>query len=190
MKTNFCICSNMTSAAYDLLYLNFKLFILLANDSINFSPLKDFKDVEFINEFNDIDINKKNRNIKNLDFRKNAFLFNHLPEEKLSFLTSGFDVRLEKNWSLVTKLYYDFELKKVTDNLIGLEYEDEGLLIGFAFRQSKEPDWRKMFLEQKRFQDQLYPEYSQEGIRIYLELKGLGSIGQKINQYIKPLKLQ
>ena len=76
MKTNFCICSNMTSAAYDLLYLNFKLFILLANDSINFSPLKDFKDVEFINEFNDIDINKKNRNIKNLDFRKNAFLFN------------------------------------------------------------------------------------------------------------------
>ena len=45
-------------------------------------------------------------------------------------------------------------------------------------------------LEQNRFQDQLYPEYSQEGIRIYLELKGLGSIGQKINQYIKPLKLQ
>ena len=121
---------------------------------------------------------------------RNSFLFNQLPEEKLSFLTSGFDVRLEKNWSLVTKLYYDFELKKVTDNLIGLEYEDEGLLIGFAFRQSKEPDWRKMFLEQNRFQDQLYPEYSQEGIRIYLELKGLGSIGQKINQYIKPLKLQ
>ena len=47
-----------------------------------------------------------------------------------------------------------------------------------------------MFLEQSTFQDQLYPEYSQEGIRIYLELKGLGSIGQKINQYIKPLKLQ
>ena len=42
MKTNFCICSNMTSAAYDL-YLNFKLFILLANDSINFSPLKDLR---------------------------------------------------------------------------------------------------------------------------------------------------
>ena len=83
-----------------------------------------------------------------------------------------------------------FELKKVTDNLVGLEYEDEGLLVGFAFRQSKEPDWRKMFLQQSRFQDQLYPEYSQEGIRIYLELKGLGSIGQKINQYIKPLKLQ
>ncbi len=121
---------------------------------------------------------------------RNSYLFNQLPEEKLSFLTSGFDVRLEKNWSLVTKLYYDFEIKKVTDNLIGLEYEDEGLLIGFAFRQSKEPDWRKMFLEQNRFQDQLYPEYSQEGIRIYLELKGLGSVGQKINQYIKPLKLQ
>ena len=33
----------MTSAAYDLLYLNFKLFILLANDSINFSPLKDLR---------------------------------------------------------------------------------------------------------------------------------------------------
>ena len=121
---------------------------------------------------------------------RNSFLFNQLSKEKLSFLTSGFDIRLEKNWSFVTKLYYDFELKKVTDNLVGLEYEDEGLLVGFAFRQSKEPDWRKMFLQQSRFQDQLYPEYSQEGIRIYLELKGLGSIGQKINQYIKPLKLQ
>ena len=43
---------------------------------------------------------------------RNSFLFNQLPEEKLSFLTSGFDVRLEKNWSFVTKLYYDFELKK------------------------------------------------------------------------------
>ncbi len=121
---------------------------------------------------------------------RNSFLFNQLSEEKLSFLTSGFDVRLEKSWSFVTKLYYDFELKKVTDNLIGIEYEDEGLLIGFAFRQSKEPNWQRMFLEQSKFQDQVYPEYSQEGIRIYLELKGLGSIGQKINQYIKPLKLQ
>ena len=74
-KTNFCICSNMTSASYDLLYLNFNLLVLLANDSINFSPLKNFKGINYAYDATNINIMKIKKNVKNLDFRKNAFLF-------------------------------------------------------------------------------------------------------------------
>ena len=76
LKTNFCICSNMTSASYDLYYLNFRILILLAGDSINFSPLKNIKGVEYVSKFDDISILKKDKNLNNLDFKKNAFLFN------------------------------------------------------------------------------------------------------------------
>ena len=75
MKTNFCICSNMTSASYDLLYLNFNLLVLLANDSINFSPLKNFKGINYAYDATNINTMKIKKNAKNLDFRKNAFLF-------------------------------------------------------------------------------------------------------------------
>ena len=77
LKTNYCICSNMTSAAYDIFYLNLKLLVVLTNDSINFSPLKDMKGVEYIGNFKDIKLKKKlNNNISNFNFNKNAFLFN------------------------------------------------------------------------------------------------------------------
>ena len=74
-KTNFCICSNMTSASYDLLYLNYHLLILLANDTVNFSPLKNFKGINYASDATNMNIMKIKKNTKNLDFKKNAFLF-------------------------------------------------------------------------------------------------------------------
>ena len=56
-------------------YLNFNLLVLLANDSINFSPLKNFKGINYAYDATNINTMKIKKNAKNLDFRKNAFLF-------------------------------------------------------------------------------------------------------------------
>jgi hypothetical protein len=69
----------MTSASYDLFYLNFHVYILLTNDVINFSPLKNFKGVKYIYNLDEIiknNINKnKNKKFKNKNFKKNALFF-------------------------------------------------------------------------------------------------------------------
>jgi len=78
--SHICISSSMTSASYDLFYLNFHVYILLTNDVINFSPLKNFKGVKYIYNLDEIiknNINKnKNKKFKNKNFKKNALFFN------------------------------------------------------------------------------------------------------------------
>ena len=63
--------------------------------------------------------------------------------------------------------------------MIGIEYENPGLIIGLALIESNGLDWSKLINENT------VNEYDQESFRIYFELKGLGSLGRKIDQYTK-----
>ena len=65
-KFKFAICSNMTSAVYDLLYLNIIPIVFLSSDSINFSPIKNLKGSIFVNNVDAFNIN---------NFKKKAFIY-------------------------------------------------------------------------------------------------------------------
>ena len=53
-----------------------------------------------------------------------------------------------------------------------------------ALIESNELDWFKLINENT------FNEYNQESFRIYFELKGLGSLGRKINQYTEKQSIQ
>ena len=77
-----------------------------------------------------------------------------------------------------TKFIYDLENSNLTNAVLGLEYENPGLRYGVALIHSKELDWAKVLNEN------IYDDYNQESFRIYFELKGLGSLGRPLDNYL------
>ena len=60
-----------------------------------------------------------------------------------------------------------------------MEYENPGLKLGFALIHSKELDWIKVINQS------IFENYNKDSFRIYFELKGLGSLGRPVENYLK-----
>ena len=69
--------------------------------------------------------------------------------------------------------------KKNITNIFSIDYENDGLILGIAYMKSLEPDWISI-LENNSFKD-----YHRDRIRLFFELKGLGSIGRPKDNYLK-----
>ena len=79
---------------------------------------------------------------------------------------------------------YDLKNSNLSNLVLGIEYENPGLIFGIALIESNELDWFKLINENS------FNEYNQESFRIYFELKGLGSLGRRINQYTEKNSIQ
>ena len=88
-------------------------------------------------------------------------------------------LNFSKNWSGGFKVISDIERKKNITNIFSIDYENDGLILGIAYMKSLEPDWISI-LENNSFKD-----YHRDRIRLFFELKGLGSIGRPKDNYLK-----
>jgi hypothetical protein len=70
-------------------------------------------------------------------------------------------------------------MKKNVSNVFSIDYENDGLIIGMAYMKTLELDWVSI-LENKSFND-----YHKDRIRLFFELKGLGSIGRPKENYLR-----
>ena len=86
-------------------------------------------------------------------------------------------IYLTERTSFHSKIEYDVKNSNLSNLVLGIEYENPGLIFGLALIESNELDWFKLINENT------FNEYNRESFRIYFELKGLGSLGRKINQY-------
>ena len=108
----------------------------------------------------------------------NAFLLNSTSEKKINQIDFEFKLKGNYKYDLSTKFIYDLENSNLTNAVLGLEYENPGLRYGVALIHSKELDWAKVLNEN------IYDDYNQESFRIYFELKGLGSLGRPLDNYL------
>ena len=104
---------------------------------------------------------------------------NDSSKKKLNQLDAEFRFNGNYKYNFSSKIIYDIENSNLTNFVLGLEYENPGLKFGMALIHSKELDWVKVINES------IYDDYNQESFRIYFELKGLGSLGRPIDNYIK-----
>ena len=88
-------------------------------------------------------------------------------------------LNFSKSWSGGFKVISDIELKKNITNIFSIDYENDGLIFGIAYMKSLEPDWVSI-LENNSFKD-----YHRDRVRLFFELKGLGSIGRPKDNYLK-----
>ena len=88
-------------------------------------------------------------------------------------------LNFSKSWSGGFKVISDIEHKKNITNIFSIDYENDGLILGIAYMKSLEPDWISI-LENNSFKD-----YHRDRIRLFFELKGLGSIGRPKDNYLK-----
>ena len=109
----------------------------------------------------------------------NSYLLNDSAKKKLNQLDAEFRFNGNYEYNFSSKIIYDIENSNLTNFVLGLEYENPGLKLGMALIHSKELDWVKVLNEN------IYDDYNQESFRIYFELKGLGSLGRPIDNYIK-----
>jgi hypothetical protein len=84
-----------------------------------------------------------------------------------------------ENWSAGFKFIHDIEQEKNVSNVFSLDYENNGLIVGFAYMKTLELDWVSI-LENDSFKD-----YHKDRIRLFFELKGLGSIGRPKENYLR-----
>lgn len=123
-------------------------------------------------------INKSSTSLNFIWIRNiNSFIFENDDRRNIKFIENRNKFFLNKNISLHSKVEYDIENSNLSNLILGLEYENPGLIFGLALIESNELDWLKLINENT------FSEYNQESFRIYFELKGLGSLGRKINQY-------
>ena len=189
MKFNF---SKKISSANEIKILD-KTFILPEPYNLDFSYLPNKKSTFNLNlKINDV----KEFNILNFNFEKsfsvssfklnyfwaediNSYLLNDSSKKKLNQLDAEFRFNGNYKYNFSSKIIYDIENSNLTNFVLGLEYENPGLKFGMALIHSKELDWIKVLNEN------IYDDYNQESFRIYFELKGLGSLGRPIDNYIK-----
>ena len=88
-------------------------------------------------------------------------------------------LNFSKNWSAGFKFIQDFEQEKNVSNVFSIDYENDGLIVGFAYMKTLELDWVSI-LENDSFKD-----YHKDRIRLFFELKGLGSIGRPKENYLR-----
>ena len=108
-----------------------------------------------------------------------SYLLNNSFEKKLNQIDAEYRFEFSKKYLMSTKFIYDIENSNLTNTILGMEYENPGLKLGFALIHSKELDWIKV-INQSAFEN-----YNQESFRIYFELKGLGSLGRPVENYLK-----
>ena len=108
----------------------------------------------------------------------NSYLFNNSSKRKLNQIDAEFKFSKNLKYNFISKINYDIENSNLNNLVLGLEYDNPGLKLGLALIHSKGLDWTKLINES------LYEEYNQESFRIYFELKGLGSLGRPINNYL------
>ena len=108
-----------------------------------------------------------------------SYLLNNSFEEKLNQIDAEYKFEFSKKYLMSAKFIYDIENSNLTNTILGMEYENPGLKLGFALIHSKELDWIKVINQS------IFENYNQESFRIYFELKGLGSLGRPIENYLK-----
>ena len=109
----------------------------------------------------------------------NAYILEKEEKRPINFLEVKNKFSINDRSTLYSKFNYDLENSNLSYSMIGIEYENPGLIIGLALIESNGLDWSKLINENT------VNEYNQESFRIYFELKGLGSLGRKIDQYTR-----
>ena len=126
---------------------------------------------------NDYRLSLRHNLIKNIQvFDLVANSFDKKEINSLEFTTA---FNFSKNWSGGFKVIHDIENKKNVSNVFSIDYENDGLIIGMAYMKTLELDWVSI-LENKSFND-----YHKDRIRLFFELKGLGSIGRPKENYLR-----
>ncbi len=139
----------------------------------------------FISGFSKEFINKSEASLNFIWIRNlNSFIFENDDRKNIKFIENRNKFALNQNVSLHSKIEYDLENSNLSNLVLGLEYENPGLIFGLALIESNELDWFQLINENT------FSEYNQESFRIYFELKGLGSLGRKINQYTERKLIQ
>ena len=108
-----------------------------------------------------------------------SYLLNNSFEKKLNQIDAEYKFEFSKKYLMSTKFIYDIENSNLTNTILGMEYENPGLKLGFALIHSKELNWIKVINQS------VFENYNQESFRIYFELKGLGSLGRPVENYLK-----
>ena len=119
----------------------------------------------------------KINNIKNIQVFNLAE--NSQNKKEINSLELTAALNFSKSWSGGFKVISDIEHKKNITNIFSIDYENDGLILGIAYMKSLEPDWISI-LENNSFKD-----YHRDRIRLFFELKGLGSIGRPKDNYLK-----
>lgn len=111
----------------------------------------------------------------------NIYNFEIAAEEnkKINSLEISSKFNFSKRWRGGFKIIHDLEEEKSINSVISLDYENEGLILGFSYINSLQPDWESI-LENNNFND-----YYSGRFRLYFELKGLGSLGKPKEDYLK-----
>ena len=114
----------------------------------------------------------------------NSYIFENDEVRKIQFIENKNKFHINERTSFYTKVDYDLKNSNLSNLVLGIEYENPGLIFGIALIESNELDWFKLINENS------FNEYNQESFRIYFELKGLGSLGRRINQYTEKNSIQ
>ena len=114
----------------------------------------------------------------------NSYIFENDVVRKIQFIENKNKFYINEKTSFYTKVDYDLKNSNLSNLVLGIEYENPGLIFGIALIESNELDWFKLINENS------FNEYNQESFRIYFELKGLGSLGRRINQYTEKNSIQ
>ena len=155
-----------------------------AKSKIQFDSYYSFDDEENYSLYkNSFHYRKKDFNLS-LSHRliKNIKIYNldldSLENKKInSFeITSRFS--FSKNWSGGIKVINDLEQENNVNSVISVDYENEGLVLGFTYINSLQLDWESI-LENSHFKD-----YHSDRFRLFFELKGLGSLGRAKEDYL------
>lgn len=99
--------------------------------------------------------------------------------KKINSLEFSSSFNFSNKWSGGYKFINDLEQEKNVNNIFSLDYENDGLIVGIAYMKSLELDWISI-LEKSTFKD-----YHKDRIRVFFELKGLGSIGRPKENYLQ-----
>ena len=100
-------------------------------------------------------------------------------KQKINSMELTASLNFSKNWNGGFKIIKDFEQKKNLTSVFSIDYENDGLIVGVAYMKSLELDWVSI-LENNSFKD-----YHKDRLRIFFNLKGLGSLGRPNENYLK-----
>ena len=150
----------------------FKTFISIDNneDFSSYSNSINFRDDKY-------NISLNHHLIKNISIF--SLKSSNQENKKINSLEFSAKFNLSKKWSAGIKVIDDLEQEKSINSVISFDYENDGLIVGLTYINSRELDWVSI-LENSTFRD-----YHNDRFRLYFELKGLGSLGRPKEDYLK-----
>ena len=156
-----------------------------SNSKIQFESYYSFDDDENYSLYkNSFQYRKKDFNLS-LSHRliKNIKIYNldvdSLEKKKINSLEITSRFNFSKNWSGGIKVINDLEQESNVNSVISIDYENEGLVLGFTYVNSLQLDWESI-LENNNFKD-----YHSDRFRLFFELKGLGSLGRPKEDFLR-----